>query len=138
MITLSQFVSKWTGQKCDFDGQYGGQCVDLFRMYLKEVLGASQPKGVIGAADFWTNSSADPNLNSRFIKVPNTPTGVPQMGDIMIWRRLVANGNKGHISIVTMADVNKFVSFDQNWRQLSVSELTLHDYRNVYGWLHPK
>lgn len=136
-MTLSQFVTKWLGNKADFDGSYGGQCVDLFRFYVKEVLNLPQPKSVVGAADFWTNYSSDPALFNNFTKIANTPEFIPQPGDVMLWTRR-AGGGFGHVAIVLSADVNSFTSLDQNWPTLSLVTKTKHDYINVYGVLRAK
>ena len=139
LLSHNQFVSKYSGKKVDFDGYYGGQCVDLFRQYCQEVLGVPQPKGVRGAAQFWENFSSDPVLQQNFIQIPNTLTFVPQKGDVMIWTRKAGNGY-GHVAMVDSANVLWFTSFDQNWRKLNVSELTRHNYLApaVYGVLRKK
>lgn len=136
-MQLADFVKKYLGKKIDFDGKYGGQCVDLFRQYVKEVLGTPNPDGVDGAADFWTNYDKDPNLKNYFDKIPNTPTGLPQAGDVMIWNRK-AGGGYGHISVFLDGDLNFFTSFDQNWPTLDECTKTVHNYKNLYGWLRPK
>lgn len=120
----------------DFDGYYQGQCTDLFRQYIQEVLDHPQPKGVSGAADFWTNFDSDPNLHNFFTKIPNTPTGIPNTGDVIIWNKK-AGGGFGHVAIFVRGNTTNFVSFDQNWPTLSVCTQTEHDYKNVYGWLRP-
>lgn len=136
-MTFNSFITKWLGKKADFDGHYDGQCVDLFRYYVQEVLNLPQPKGVTGAGDFWTNYESDPNLKNYYEKIPNTPTGVPQKGDVMLWNKK-AGGGFGHVSIFIEGTVNKFTSLDQNWPTLSKVTKTVHDYKNVYGWLRPK
>lgn len=135
-MTLQEFESKYLGKKVDWDGAFGGQCVDLFRQYLKDVLNFPQPKGVVGAADFWTNYDSDPNLKNNFQKITNSPTGVPAKGDVMVWNKK-SGGGFGHISIFLEGNVNLFTSLDQNWPTLSKVTKTVHDYSNVYGWLRP-
>lgn len=130
--TLDQFIIDWLGKKCDYDGFYGGQCVDLYRQYVKEVLGYPQSPGVGGATEIW--DSASPEYYD-FIK--NSPTAVPQRGDIPIWNRK-AGGGFGHVSIFLHGDVNKFTSLDQNWPTLDEVTETEHDYKNIIGWLRPK
>ncbi len=131
-MTLDQFVEKWLGKEIDFDGAYRGQCVDLYRMYCKEVLNVPQSPGVEGAADIWTTYLAE-----HFDKIPNTPEGVPAKGDIVIWNRK-AGGGFGHVAVFIEGNTNEFTSFDQNWPTLSVCTKTKHTYSNVYGWLKPK
>lgn len=137
-MTFSEFRKKYLGKKVDWDGAYAGQCVDLFRQYVNDVLNLQQPKGVVGAKDFWTNYETDPSLKNNFQKIVNTPTGVPQEGDVMIWGAYTGNPY-GHISIFIKGDVNKFVSLDQNFPTLSKVTETEHNYTKprVLGWLRP-
>jgi len=138
-MTLSQFIETYTGRKVDYDGKFGGQCVDLFRLYVKEVLSLPQPKGVIGAADFWTNYDTDEVLFTHFTKIANSPSFIPIAGDVMIWNKKVGGGF-GHIAIVSdkLATTSSFTSFDQNWKTISVSELIAHTYTHVLGVLRVK
>ncbi len=135
-MTIDQFITKYEGKKVDWDGAYGGQCVDLFRQYLNDVLNFPQPRGVVGAADFWTNYDSDPNLKNNFQKIANSPTGVPAKGDVMVWNKK-AGGGFGHIAIFLEGNVNLFTSLDQNWPTLSKVTKTVHNYTNVLGWLRP-
>lgn len=132
---FKDFRNKYNGKKIDFDGAYGGQCVDLFRQFNKEVLGIAQPKGVNGAKDFWNNYSKDANLYNNFTRISNTPSFVPIEGDVMVW----GNGTYGHIAICTgEGDVNYFNSFDQNYPTGSACKVVKHNYSNVLGVLRPK
>ena len=132
MITLEQFIDKWLGKTCEYDNFYGGQCVDLYRMYVKDVIGGLQSAPVVGAADIWDTYNKD-----TFERIANTPIGVPVAGDVMIWNKK-AGGGFGHVAIYLSGDANKFVSLDQNWPTLSLVTKTAHNYTNVLGWLHPK
>jgi hypothetical protein len=136
-MTLSQFIDKWLNKAADFDGAYGSQCVDLFRFYNKEVLEIPQPRSVAGAKDFWTNYDSDLNLKNNFTKIPNTPTGVPQYGDVMIWGSTY--GQFGHIAIFLEGNVNSFVCFSQNdpVGKLSIKKY-YSNYNGVLGWFRPK
>jgi len=138
-LTLKQFIDKWNGKKADWDNAYGGQCVDLFRFYNKEVLEIPQPKSVVGAADFWANYDTDPVLKDNFTKIKNTADFKPIKGDVMLWNKR-AGGGFGHVAMVSddKADLNTFNSFDQNWSRVSYCEIVNHDYKNVYGVLRPK
>lgn len=136
-MTLDTFIEKYKGKEIDYDGAYRGQCVDLFRQYIKECLTGNQPKGVTGAADFWSNYDSDPNLNQYFDKIPNTLEFIPSEGDVMIWNKR-AGGGFGHVAVVKSASQDNFVSFDQNWSKISYCELVNHTYSNVYGVLRPK
>ena len=132
MITFAQFIDKWLGKKIDFDGYYGGQCVDLYRQYVKEVLGFPQSPGVGGAAEIW--HSADPKY---YDFIENTALAVPEYGDIVVWSRKVGGGF-GHVAIFIEGDIMNFTSLDQNWPRLDKVTKTKHNYLNIIGWLRPK
>lgn len=135
-MTFDQFIQKYKGKGVDYDNFYGFQCVDLIRQYIKEVLNQPQPRGVIGAKDFWTNYESDPNLNQYFDKIPNTPSGVPSKGDIIIWGNTY--GSYGHIAIVNWANVNQFQALSQNDPLGSLTILKNYNYNHILGWFSPK
>ena len=128
-MTYSEFVKKYNGLGIDFDGYYGFQCMDLAHQYAVEVIGKDIPSAP-GAKDVWSKTV------TGYEKIPNTPTGVPQQGDIVIWGSDA--GPYGHIAVFDHGDVNGFVSFDQNWPVNSLSHLQNHSYKGVLGWLRPK
>lgn len=137
-MTLKEFIAKYKGQKIDWDKAYDGQCVDLFRQYNHEVLGINQPKGVVGAADFWSAYDSDSVLNTNFDKIPNSDTFIPKEGDVALWNKKMGGGF-GHVGVCTgKGDLNTFESFDQNWSKISYCELVTHTYSSFYGVLRPK
>ncbi len=127
-MNLDQFIAKYTGKKLDWDNQYSGQCVDLYRFYLKEVLNTTQTPPVVGASEIFDTAG------DRFERIVNTPDGVPKKGDIVIWNKK-AGGGFGHVGVFIEGNSSRFKSFDQNWRALNVCEPTEHTYTNVRGWL---
>lgn len=130
-MNLDQFITKWNGKGIDWDGSYGFQCVDLYRMYVKEVLGFPQSPSVPGAKDIWNTTL------TNFTKIPNTPDGVPQKGDVMIWG--ASYGPYGHVAVVTEATVNTFKCFSQNDPVGSLPSIRWYkSYAGVTGWLRPK
>lgn len=129
-MNYSDFKAKYAGKGIDFDGYYGFQCMDLIEQYNQEVVNAPRLGG--NAADVWDNYPKD-----FYNRIENTPSGVPEQGDIVIWNRN-AGGGFGHAAIFDSGDVSKFQSLDQNWPIGSVTHLQDHSYTNVLGWLHPK
>jgi len=121
-----QFKKKYNGKGIDFDGHYGPQCTDLYRQYCKEVLGIPQSPGVKGAKNIW-----DTYLRDYFTRITNTPNGVPDQGDIVIW----GNGEYGHVGIFDNGTTSSFESFDQNYPVGSKCHIQGHYYKNVLGWL---
>lgn len=134
-MVLQQFINKWTGNPCDFDGVAGAQCVDLYRMYVKESLNFPQSAalGINGkASDIWKTY-----LLQYFERIENTPDGVPKEGDIVIWNDK-AGGGYGHVAVFVEGTAKSFRSFDQNWPVGSPPHIQGHYYTSVLGWLRPK
>jgi len=131
-MTFEEFTAKWNGKLLDYDGAFGGQCVDVYRQYCKEVFAVPQSPPVVGAADIWESY-----LSEYFERIGNTPDGVPVKGDIIIWSKF-AGGGFGHVAIFSSGDTNNFISFDENWPVGSVCHFQPHNYTNVLGWLRPK
>ena len=129
-MTYDEFVNKYNGKKVEAGGSPSAlyQCVDLANAYISEVL--NQPI-ILG-----TNAQDFPSKAGSFYTwTPNSPTGVPEKGDIVIWRI----STYGHIAISHgEGDAKSFRSFDQNWPVGTPAHLVWHDYNNVIGWLHPK
>lgn len=130
-MTLTEFVTKYTGTFVEyhsFDPSAKYQCVDLVNKYIVEVLGYTP---IIG-----TNAQDFPKkAGKEFNYILNTPTGVPNKGDLMIFK---SADNVGHISIFLQGSTSLFTSFDQNYPTGSPCKLVNHTYKNVLGWLQPK
>lgn len=132
-MLFSDFIKKWTGQKCDFDGAFGSQCFDLYRYYCQEVLNVPQSPatGDKGALTIWDNY-----LKDYFDRIENTKENVPQNGDIVLWGTKI--GKFGHVAIFIDGDVNKFNSFDCNFPTGTLPHTQSHTYNGVLGWLRLK
>lgn len=126
-MTLQEFVNKYNGKKIEVAGSSAlNQCVDLANAYIKEVLGLPIIE--------WTNAKDFPlRGGDNYTFIPNTPEGVPQEGDLIVW-----GGTYGHIAIFLRGDVNSFTSFDQNFPEGSACHEQWHNYANVTGWMRPK
>ena len=131
-MTLQEFIAKYTGKGIDFDGHYGFQCVDLYRQYIQDVIQCPQSPGVTGAKDIWTTY-----LPEYFDRVTNTPEGIPQEGDIMIWGDTY--GQYGHVAVVLSGTLTTFTCFSQNdpIGSLCITK-KYSSYKPTLGWLHPK
>lgn len=137
MISLEEFIVKYDGKTKGYpnDSSYQGECLSIVKLYIKECFGINPPpSGSNSAYGYWSNFP-DP-LGSVFTKVPNTPTGVPQRGDIPIWEPTASN-TYGHINIFLEGDANQFTGFDQNFYGRHAHKQK-HNYNNVVGWLHPR
>lgn len=134
-MTLTDFITRWNGKYVDTDGAYGGQCMDLMHQYCVEVLGIQDLRVLAApsAQAVW-NTFSTVKGHELFEKIENTPTGIPQEGDIMFWTNLPY----GHVAIFHTGDANSFKSFDQNYPTGSPCHIQNHTYANVGGWLRFK
>jgi hypothetical protein len=128
-MTVDDFINLFNGHFCDWDGAYGNQCADLVQFYSKAIGG---PVFTGNAVAFYSQPG------SFFTQVPNTPTGVPIKGDIVVWNGSY-NGGPGHVGISTgKGDTNTFEVLEQNDPTGSNCHLRTYNYNYITGWLHPK
>lgn len=137
-MTTTDFVNLWTNLDVSFLNCENNQCITLIHRFVSEVIGLQDPTILAQpiAADIWNNFSNVAG-NQYFTQFVNTPTAIPNRGDIIIWD---ANSNvgipEGHCSIFLNGDVNSFTSFDSNWPVGSQPHQQNHsDYTDVSGWL---
>lgn len=81
-------------------------------------------------------TSPNPDTTQFWSLIANTPDGVPQVGDLIIWGTKV--GIAGHVAIFKEGDVMSFRSEDQNWAGQKFARTVNHTYSGVLGWLRPK
>lgn len=137
MISFQQFRDKWNNRGIDFDGYYGDQCMDLMHQYCVEVLGLTDGRILAAPSAKQVFLNFDNVFgNEHFDKINNSPTGIPNNGDIMFF----GVGQYGHVSIYIDGSVMTFNSFDQNWPVGSKCHIQVHDYNQhqVLGWLRFK
>lgn len=132
-MNIQEFFNKWNSKKTSLGGL--SECVACFRQFCQDVLEISQPKGVNHAKDFWNNFNTDNVLVSNFTKIANTPSFVPQVGDIAIWSR----DTSGHIAVCTgKGTTSEFEVFHQNVPVGSPCIFGIQTYKEFYGVLRPK
>jgi hypothetical protein len=132
-MTLDEFVTAHNGQYVNFDQVYGPQCMDLYRVYVRDVLGFEQSKGVANAWQVYYNYPA-----ALWERIPNGPTNYPQPGDVVIWSRWYSRSLTGHIAICVDAGDSWLTCFSQNDPGGSPCILKEYGYRYVLGWLRPR
>ncbi len=125
-MTHEKFIELNDGKFIEVAGSANAlnQCTDLANAYLRDVLNHPIVE--------WTNAIDFPEKLTDFKWIENTPAGIPQQGDLMIFF-----GYYGHISIFDEGNVNLFRSFDQNYPANSPAHIQQHNYSNVFGWLRP-
>mgnify|MGYP001291906703 FL=1 len=131
MISFDEFIKKWKDKKIDWDGIYPNQCMDLSHFYAYECLGITD-KAVLATPSAYQVYTQF-KWPEYFTKIENTPTNVPNRGDIVIFGQSV--GQWGHICVFVEGDVNSFKSFDSNWPTGTLPHIQDHTYDGVLGWL---
>lgn len=141
MMTFDEFIKTWTGKHVDVDGVYPDQCMDLMHEYLFDVLDEEDMRVLSAPYAYQVYTDFD-NMKGKekFDRIANTPTGVPQKGDIVLIDRNVSGvtGVAGHVCIFIDGDANKFRSFDANYPTGTLPHIQEHSYKGVLGWLRPK
>ncbi|HEC2149060.1 TPA: SH3 domain-containing protein [Staphylococcus delphini] len=131
----SQYIQQHIGVGVDFDGYYGYQCMDLAVDYMYQLSN--------GNVRLNGNAyQAKNNALGNYAKVyANTPNFLPKPGDIVVWYPRSWNANYGHIGIVKEANLNQFISLEQNIKgNLSYGEvgrLATHNYSDVAYFIRP-
>ena len=127
----AQWALDRVGKSIDVDGYYGAQCKDFVEKFTTENFGVSFPGNAIDLIYC--------AIPSGWQRIKNTPEFLPQPGDIALW----AYGTYGHTGIIVSANLNTFVSVDQNWYNASSNgspaAKVQHNYTtyNFWGVLRP-
>jgi hypothetical protein len=124
-MNQQELFIKWNGKVNDFDGVYGGQCVDIIKQYFKDVLGILPIKG--NALDYWERDIPG------FTRIKKSAFAYPKPGDIIVWDI----GLYGHIGICNWSRTFDLSVFEQNYPVGSPCHFGWHTYRGVVGWLRP-
>jgi cell division protein FtsB len=131
-MNFQQFIEKYEGTKVDWDGAFGAQCVDLFRQYTNDVVKVPQCPPVVGAKNIW-----DKIDTKYWEKIGNTPTGVPENGDVMIWDEMPGN-RFGHVAMFIDGGSMRVRVFEQDGFTQDGAKKAYRNYNNIIGWLRPK
>ncbi|MDW3954971.1 N-acetylmuramoyl-L-alanine amidase [Staphylococcus saprophyticus] len=130
------YMSKLKGYWWDFDGAFGAQCFDLANMYWNYLTGGRL------AGYYAKDIPFKNNFNGLATVYENTPSFLPQKGDIVVFHSGYGGG-AGHVAIVWSANINSFVSLDQNWyggaqsNPREVAQLITHYYDNPMYFIRP-
>lgn len=135
-MTLEEFTKKYTGQKVDYDGQYGYQCVDLFRQYCKDVLNIPHTGAVVGAKELYTHYDKMPLEQKYFERLPY-PGSIPQAGDVVVFSSSARN-KYGHVAIVLDAGYRVITVLEQDGLRQNGVHVGTWDYTRVLGYLRKK
>lgn len=132
-MILEEFVKQWDGKPCEVAGSADAknQCVDLANAYIRDVWGLPIVE--------WTNAVDFPEKITNCNFIENTPDGVPQASDIVVFKKYGSlYGVNGHIGVVTEATANSMKIFEQNYPTGSLCKIGTHNYLGCRGWLRKK
>ena len=130
-MNVQDFINYWNGKYIPSRGGITGQCVSMVQKWAEDHGIGGTPVFPVPAAKDMVGLRPD-----AFNWIPNTPTGVPQPGDIIVWNTAV--GPWGHTAIFIDGNASSFRSFDQNWPTGSAAHIQNHNYNGVVGWLRFK
>ncbi len=136
-LSHNQFLDKYLRTSPDYDGIFGYQCVDLARLYSKEVLDI--PIGSFGwtARKGWENKSKTFDLK-KWDRIPYTVWFVPQRGDIIFYDKPWLTGHVAIVHEANKIDImviewNGF-SWNGDWKGYNQTNIeTKRDYDSVLG-----
>jgi hypothetical protein len=139
-MTLDQFILKYSGQHARHRNGIDGQCMNVYRLYLDEVLKVPQSPLVSGAKDVWTKHRPE-----DLVRIPRSLITFPRKGDVVIWGAIPGNP-WGHIGVCVSGGLTSMRVFDQNWPLIPAgragfpakAKITTHNYGYVLGWLRPR
>ena len=135
-VTFSQVVS-WMdskkGKTLDYDGQYGGQCVDLFNFYLRDVWGVSNPIGAYPVGSAY--QIFDYKAPSGWEKISGA--GNYRVGDVVIWNK-GGSSTHGHVGIVYSVSGSSVSICQQNYNKMQyVTMQPIHSTGTIRGVFRP-
>jgi hypothetical protein len=144
-MTLKEIAGEWLGKVVPYPmpdpNKLQGQCVQFIRFCFGEHYNVPNwaPVKDAKAANFWVQYENDKAMNLYFDKLPNTPTFIPQEGDICVWNTN-KGGGYGHIAIVYGKDqsVKNFTCLESNWIPALKVSINVHDYKDVIGFFRRK
>ena len=128
-MTLTQFIRNNLGKKVDYDGNFGPQCVDLYRQYCKDVLNVPQTPSVEGAKDIIEKPGS--------LSVTRESTLADySRGDVLIWGPTKSN-QYGHVAIlVAIYNTKYFIVLEQDGFKKDGVKLAFRSRENLLGCLY--
>ncbi len=130
-MTLTTFINTNLGKKVDYDGNRSYQCVDLARLYFKDVLNIEQPPALGengGAKDMFDKHGC--------LKVtPDSILADYSRGDVLIWGPTKTN-KYGHVAILlAIYNTKYFLVLEQDGFKQDGVKITMRSRENLLGCL---
>lgn len=112
-MLFSKWVKNNLGNKIDYDGVYGVQCVDLIKSYIKNVL-EIEPQSIGNAIDYYKKRNRIKYLKDNFTAYDYSDSFKFHKGDIIVMQ---GSSSYGHIAVCT-GEYNKggVYAYDENYK----------------------
>lgn len=143
MISPAQSIQNNLGKELGYPGNdYLGECLSWPKQFITDTQGfEAPPSGDGDAKGYWLNKPAPLSKYYEFITNDhNDPNQLPSQYDIAIFDGDVPNSDgAGHICVVSTANQDGFVSWDQNWAGNKKVHAVQHTWKGqgtVLGWMH--
>ncbi|MBQ7203443.1 MAG: CHAP domain-containing protein [Eubacterium sp.] len=136
-MTFDEFVKRYNNKAVDYDGTSGVQCVDLAKLYIAKVIGATPQS--IGDAYCYYDDYEDTYLKKYFDRIPYKKGVKPQQGDLVVWGKYYNGSSRyGHIAIATGEATGSYLyTYDENYGVKKMHKVK-HNYKGLSGYLRPK
>lgn len=134
-MKIEEFINRYLNKIVDFDGAFGGQCVDVFRQYCKDVLEIPHTGAVEGAKDLFLNYDNMPLEKEHFQKMLSKHYFY---GDVVVWDKSMTN-QYGHVAIfIHQISNSDILVLEQDGFKQNGLKLKSRTVSNILGVLRPK
>jgi hypothetical protein len=135
---FEQFFAKYNGENVEAEDPSNlNQCMDLAFSWCDFIGIPRSSIRHLYAYQIFTQPT--PETKQYWKLISNTPDGIPQVGDLVIFGTKV--GIAGHVCISNgVGDAKTFQSLDQNWGTTpsqKKTQIVTHNYTGCLGWLRP-
>lgn len=141
-LSHNQFLDKYLRKAIDEDGGYWFQCIDLAKLYAREVYWITLGSFWGTARTGWLNTKKTFDIK-KWERIPYKVWLEPQRGDIIFYDKPWLTG---HVAVVCEATKIDIMVIEENgatgngdWKGYNAINLeTKRDYKDVLGWYRKK
>lgn len=133
-MTFNAWVKKYNGKKLDYDKQFGVQCVDLIKHFIKHVLEV-EPQSIGNAIEYYNKRNTSKFLKENFKNFDYRKGFNYKKGDVLV---LKGSSRFGHICVLTGEQNKKGVyGYDQNYKGTGAGMTKrFYEYDGFYTFLN--
>lgn len=128
------------GRRMDYDGRYGAQCVDVFRVFCKEVVGIREYNtgSVSGAVNLVSDFANNGNIESKYFDlVKFTSIADLHNGDVVVYGATRSN-KYGHVGVAVHVNGTVMMVAQDGFNTSTVCHLEAIKAERVCGILRVK